>query len=540
MIRPPAILRGLLLLFAAACSNHVVTYQVNVVDSSCGNQPSPLAGAGFLKFTITGDGLGSPLVDYYPVAQKNAAIPQIPAGTNRVIEVRAYDNDPRVTTANLISLGRSAPFTVPTALPSPPTGSVTVFLRPVGVFMQANVAGVTGTCSQMTLPRAGHSATLLSDGRVFVAGGFQLDAGNALSDTEFYDPTTGSFDAGPPIAIGNNALPRAYHAATLSANGQVVLVGGEEYRSSGGTTSTIPVEAALVFDPIYHLDYGGVQLYEARSHAGIGVDDAGRILIVGGNAIGGQPADMVEWLDPATWAISLHSQAVSGDCDGGILLDPDAGTAGGCALSFPRLGAAVATVAAQGGQYVAVAGGTDGVSLADAVTFFQYQGSSFGPLQQTLPLQNGRVQAGIATLQDANHLILAGGSVVLADGGQTLLGDTNIVDVATFNAAEGPSITARSNICTALLLDNRVLTIGGLSANAVGVPQSDPSVELIAADGGSATAIPQAGLYPQRYAHTCTTLNDGSVLVLGGMQLAPTGQQTVLQDAWIYMPAPLD
>ena len=173
--------------------------------------------------------------------------------------------------------------------------------------------------------------------------------------------------------------------------------------------------------------------YEARSPRRHRVDDAGRILIVGGYAVGGQPAGMVEWLDPATWAISLHSQAISGDCDGGILLNPDAGTAGGCALSVPRLGAAVASVASGGEQYVAVAGGSDGASLVDAVTFFQYQGGSFEPLPAIARAsERGGTQAGIATIQDLNHLILAGGNGVASDGGPTLLGDTNIVDVATF------------------------------------------------------------------------------------------------------------
>jgi hypothetical protein len=42
-----------------------------------------------------------------------------------------------------------------------------------------------------------------------------------------------------------------------------------------------------------------------------------------------------------------------------------------------------------------------------------------------------------------------------------------------------------------------------------------------------------------RWAHTCTTLADGSVLVTGGINESSVGQE-VLQDAWIYTPAPVD
>jgi hypothetical protein len=70
----------------------------------------------------------------------------------------------------------------------------------------------------MAASREYHTATLLPNGKVLIAGGFN----NGISTSaELYEPVTGAF-----TATGSLGEARCQHTATLLPNGKVLMTGG--------------------------------------------------------------------------------------------------------------------------------------------------------------------------------------------------------------------------------------------------------------------------------------------------------------------------
>jgi hypothetical protein len=96
---------------------------------------------------------------------------------------------------------------------------------------------LTGT---MAIPRIWHTATLLPDGTVLIAGGYSRISGSnsEIATTEIYNPTTGSFTPGPNMKQG-----RFWHSATLVPGGRILFVGGAS--SSDGIHVTALASAEI-------------------------------------------------------------------------------------------------------------------------------------------------------------------------------------------------------------------------------------------------------------------------------------------------------
>jgi hypothetical protein len=153
-----------------------------------------------------------------------------------------------------------------------------------------------------------HTANLLSDGRVFLAGGL-MSGYLTTRQVELYDPEADSIAASAVLSVDH-----ASHSATLLPDGNVLIVGGSFERYGLEMIFTV----AELFDTKTNQAQLTSSLNFARSgHTATLLTD-GRVLIAGGGGEIDPPVRYAELYEPANRipAASLYSSA---DGSGAIL-----------------------------------------------------------------------------------------------------------------------------------------------------------------------------------------------------------------------------
>ena len=154
--------------------------------------------------------------------------------------------------------------------------------------------GVWTLTAHMSVARARHSATLLPDGKVLVAGGattFHGETGSVTAGAELYDPKTGTWQAAAPMS-----KPRYVHGAALLPDGRVLVAGGW-YATSNSDPSH---ETAEIYDPAANRWTGTGSMKNARAEYGLVALPDGRILVAGGIDPAYRVQAGAELYDPAT------------------------------------------------------------------------------------------------------------------------------------------------------------------------------------------------------------------------------------------------
>jgi N-acetylneuraminic acid mutarotase len=144
----------------------------------------------------------------------------------------------------------------------------------------------------LTTPRCNHAATALNDGRVMVCGGYQ--GTTVHGSVEIYNPANGSWTSGQAMSS-----PRYAQTATLLLNGKVLVAGGAA-TASGGT----PLTTAELYDPAVNLWSTVGSLSTNRYFHAATLLANGDVLVAGGRSSNGVNLASAELYSPPSgqWA----------------------------------------------------------------------------------------------------------------------------------------------------------------------------------------------------------------------------------------------
>lgn len=349
----------------------------------------------------------------------------------------------------------------------------------------------------MAQPRAGHTATLLPDGRVLLVDGGQLDIDDLLVSVvsaELFDPSQGKF-----TSAGVPCVAREFHTATLLTSGKVLIAGGNKF--SGYPTWLLQSAGAELYDPVANAfaNTGSMSVGRTLHTATLLAD--GRVLIAGGATNMGSGVN--------TAAVALASAEI---------YDPETGTFSAAGRMAGARRGHTATILPSG--KVLIAGGENEQGALASAELYDPATNSFSATGNMGVARTGHT----ATLLADGKVLIAGGATTLTffPGGIALnpapQATAELYDPSTRTfVATGNMTDARVAHTATLLADGTVLVAGGY-IDYVGAPtwlgyQSLSTAEIYDPVSGAFKAIDP--MNATRFWHSATLLKDGSVLIAG-------------------------
>lgn len=321
----------------------------------------------------------------------------------------------------------------------------------------------TGT---MAANRTGPTATLLSNGKVLVTGGdacfYFSYYGTGIcnqASAELYDPASGAF-----TPTGSMLRPRSFHTATLLQNGKVLIAGGVGALNS-----------AELYDPSTGTFSATGNLNATRAHHVAVPLPNGNVLLAGGDLV------------------------VTGE-----EYVPSTGTFANKGTMAVARSAPTATLLGNG--KVLVVGGLNGQFPTSSAELYDPATGNFSP---TGGLATARVRHSACLLPDGNVLITGG-----SPDNYKSTASTEVYQVSSgFFSAPGTMVFAHDSHVAMVLQNGTILAAGGLSTFT-----PNHTAESYNPLTGTFTQI--GGLYRERAFAAAAMMQDGSVLVVGGSDLA--------------------
>jgi hypothetical protein len=380
---------------------------------------------------------------------------------------------------------------------------------------------------------ASQTATLLANGEVMVAGGDggscfsngnPTGPGNCYTATtasEVYSPSANSFSL-----IHSMNTARTIHTATLLPNGSVLIAGGG---ASGAYCNTSPTATAELYNPTTQVFVNTGSMLTARMCATATLLPNGKVLIAGGDD-GTQSLASAEVYDPATGTFTLTGSMTTARENHTATLLPNgqvliAGGADASGAARPPLSSAelynpatgTFTATSQGmitsrfyhtatllpdGQ-VLISGGekdTTGSSLIDTAELYN-------PATDTFSSTGNSVKA----RSDHTATLLANGQVLLVGGSYENTAELYDPTAGTFAATASTNVALGLQTAT-MLPSLQPLIVGGFNLTKGGqVPNSELFVPPPV----------QTPLVPTATAVSPSSASPGSVVVLQGSSFLP-------------------
>lgn len=170
----------------------------------------------------------------------------------------------------------------------------------------------TPSAAQTPLPLLDHTATLLPDGRVLIAGGgYRTDGRPSMG--QFGDQLLHLYD---PLAdtlrpAGTMSEARQGHTATLLGDGTVLIAGGSSVNVGGFHIWRTTHSSAEIFDPPTGRIVAAGKMHARRADHTATLLHDGRVLFFGGLPAG-EAAPVAEIYDPATMSFTpLPTEAMN-------------------------------------------------------------------------------------------------------------------------------------------------------------------------------------------------------------------------------------